>query len=363
MKYGIARLIDPADLMAALYAFAVAMALGLVLLFVALVVQKLIVERSRRLEEAAYERLVAHFTSDIGAEAPQLEPEQATERRALSRALARFNRRGHSGAVTNDSAQDGLIRYLQRDTRHSHWGRRTAALEALGRLQIDSLLPFFKDFAAQEPDRRVFAAALSAAARLCRTTEDLRDLAALLISKHALSRSFNESVLFLAFDTMCQAGTGNDAAVAFVNGLPLKHELLADAIAAASRCNLRDTLPLLERICADPYTSLTLRLTAIRAVGRLQPDHPLLETALRDTSWEARAVAAGHLQSHRAGAIEGLRHALRDTNFHVRRNSADALLRMGEPGIAVLKQMLDSDDRFARDASRSALDQKEHDGG
>jgi len=147
--------------------------------------------------------------------------------------------------------------------------------------------------------------------------------------------------------------------LAFIGTMPPGHELLADSIAAASRCNLRELLPLLERICADPATNLTLRLTAIRAVGRLQPDHPLLESAPRDAHWEARAVAAAHLHSPRAGAIEGLRNALRDSNFHVRRNAADALLRMGESGVAVLRQMLESEDRFARDTSRSALGQKE----
>lgn len=229
----------------------------------------------------------------------------------------------------------------------------------MGRLQIDSLLPFFWQFAAQEPDKRVFAAALSAAARICRTADDLRELATLLVSKPALSRSFNESVLFLAFDSLVQNTASNEPVVAFIGTLPPGHELLADSIAAASRCKLREILPLLERICADPGTNLTLRLTAIRAVGRLKPDHPLLESALRDACWEARAVAAGHLQSPRSGAIEGLRNALRDSNFHVRRNAADALLRLGEPGVAVLKQMLESDDRFARDTSRAALGQKE----
>ncbi|MEY4762959.1 MAG: hypothetical protein RLZZ200_2815 [Pseudomonadota bacterium] len=359
MKYGIARFIDPADLMAALYAFAVAMALGLVLLFVALVIQKIIVERHRRLEEAAFERLVTHFESGNAQNAPDLAPEQAVERRALSRALARLNRRGKTEPMTSDAARDGLIRHLQRDTRHSHWGRRTAALEALGRLQSDSLLPFFMEFAAQEQDRRVFAAALTAAARIVRSTNDLRDLASLLVSKPALSRSFNESVLFLAFDTLSQDAQGAQPVIDFISTLPPGHELLGDSIAAAARCGQRGILPLLERICTDPATNLTLRLTAIRAIGRLQPDHPLLESALRDASWEARAVAAGHLHSAREGALEGLRISLRDPNFHVRRNAADSLLRLGEPGVVVLKDMLDSDDRFARDASRTALGQKE----
>lgn len=358
MKRGIATFIDPQALMGALYAFAVAMALGLVLLFVALVVQKLVLERERRLEEEAFERLCEHLASGRSDEPAPMEPTQAVHRRALSRALARLNRRGTTQHVTANAAQDALVGYLQRDTRHSHWGRRTAALEALGRLEIDALLPFFLEFADKEPDRRVFGAALTAAARLCRSADHLRDLGVLLIAKSALSRSFNESILYLAFDALAQrqpAPGTHEAIVQFIASLPLSHPLLADALSAASRCRVRGVLSMAERICANPISDLTLRLTALRTIGRLQPAHALLESGLRDAAWEARAVAAGYLRSPRTGAIEGLRAALRDRNFHVRRNAADALSAIGEAGRRVLHEMLDCDDRFAQDAARTAL--------
>jgi HEAT repeat protein len=358
MKRSIATFIDPQALMGALYAFAIAMALSLVLLFVALVVQKLVLERRRRLENEAFERLCTHLASAHADEPAPMEPEQAVHRRALSRALARLNRRGATQHLTADAAQEALVRYLQRDTRHAHWGRRTAALEALGRLEIDALRPFFLAFADQEQDRRVFGAAMTAAARLCRSADDVRDLSLTLVSKPALSRSFNESILYLAFEALSQrqeAPGNHEAIIQFVASLPPAHELLGDALAAAARCKVRGILPLAERICADAGSGLTLRLTALRTIGRLQPDHALLESALRDSAWEARAVAAGSLRSLRDGAVEGLRNALRDRNFHVRRNAADALASLGEPGKAVLQEMLDSDDRFARDAARMAL--------
>jgi HEAT repeat protein len=359
LRRGIATLIDPQALMGALYAFALSMTLVLVLLFIVLVLQKLVLERRRKVEEETFERLCAHLVCSTTTDPPPMEPTQAAHRRALSRALARLNRRGMVPRTEKlDRAQEALVSHLRRDTRHSHWGRRTAALEALGRLQIDALLPYFFEFADREPDRRVFGAALAAAARLCTSAEHLRDLGALLASKPALSRSFNESILYAAFDTLlhrADAAAGQAAIVDFVTALPPGHALVADGLAASARCNVRGILPLAQRICADPHTDLTLRLTALRALGRMQPDHALLESALRDATWEARAVAAGHLRSLRTGAVEGLRNALRDRNFHVRRNAAHALADLGEPGLGVLREMLDCDDRFARDASRAAL--------
>ncbi|MEN9706425.1 MAG: hypothetical protein RLZZ393_2304 [Pseudomonadota bacterium] len=362
MKSGIATLIDPQALMSALHAFAIIMAGGLLLLFIALVLQKTVLERRRRDEEYAFERLRAHLVSDDDSP-PELEPGHAAHRRALSRAMAHLDRRGSTvPAPAPTAVREALVLHLQDDARHAHWGRRTAALEALGRLRRDSLWPFFIDFADREPDKRVFGAAITAAAKLCRSADHLRELAVLLVAKPALSRSFNESVLHRAIDTLLHRmpdEAGHDAVAGFVAALPKGHPLLADAISAASRCKSRGVLAPAQRLCSDPRTTLPVRLTALRAIGRLQPDHPLLESALRDLAWEVRAVAAGHLRSPRAGAMEGLRNALRDRNFHVRRNAAAALADLGDGGRTVLREMMGCDDRFARDASRAALGTEE----
>lgn len=361
---GLEAYIDVDTLIAVLYAICVSMAVFLLGLYIALVLQKRIIERRRAREEAAFERFCAQLASGNASGADRVGkasviPEESAHRRALSRALARLNRRGVGAQTTDGATREALVRHLKDDTRHSHWGRRMAALEALGRLEIPSLLPFFMEFADQEEDRRVYAAALASAARLCLTPEKLRDLGVMLMTKPSLSRSYNESILFLAFDALTRGRALQDSIVQFIASIPQGHPLLADAVGTAARCGVREALPLIERLAADPGMDVTLRLSCLRAIGRLQPDHPQLETALRDKTWEARAVAASHLRSTRTGAMEGLKNALRDRNFHVRRNAAEALIELGEPGKSALREALNSDDRFARDASKAALEKQE----
>ncbi len=103
------------------------------------------------------------------------------------------------------------------------------------------------------------------------------------------------------------------------------------------------------------------RIRACRAIGRTGDARlgVYLTKALHDHAWAVRAQAAASLA--RLGdappeAIDQLAHLLGDEAWWVRANAAEALLAAGPLGIAALQTAAHSNDRFARERSREALE-------
>lgn len=113
-----------------------------------------------------------------------------------------------------------------------------------------------------------------------------------------------------------------------------------------------------ERLLVDGATER--RIAAARALGELRAAEcaSALLVALRDEAWQVRAQAARALG--RAGtpvAVTALAARLTDPSWWVRRHAAYALLEMGEAGRSALRHVVaTTDDRYARDMAREALD-------
>lgn len=105
---------------------------------------------------------------------------------------------------------------------------------------------------------------------------------------------------------------------------------------------------------------LELRVAAARALGRLGMGEaiPALVMALGDEHWPVRAVAAQGLGRLSATpAVEALAACVSDRSWWVRRHAAYALMRMGDEGRDALCELAArSDDRYAREMAREALD-------
>ncbi|MCS7080059.1 MAG: HEAT repeat domain-containing protein [Chloracidobacterium sp.] len=100
--------------------------------------------------------------------------------------------------------------------------------------------------------------------------------------------------------------------------------------------------------------SVNIRTRALRALTALGVESPqeveAILRALNDNDWEVRAVAAraiGDLQL--LAGLSGLRQAVSDKAWWVRHNAAQALKKLGDAGEMVLLQLMQSDDRFARE--------------
>mgnify|MGYP001466587859 CR=1 FL=1 len=105
---------------------------------------------------------------------------------------------------------------------------------------------------------------------------------------------------------------------------------------------------------------LELRVAAARALGRLGMGEaiPVLAMALTDESWPVRAMAAqalGRLSA--APAVDALSACVSDRSWWVRHHAAYALLSAGDEGRDALCELAArSDDRYAREMAREALD-------
>lgn len=283
-----------------------------------------------------------------------MNPAAAPDRRALARALALH---GDAAAVSALlKAYPHLLEQLQREARHGRWGRRAASLEGLGWLHLEGLRGFFLERLADDPDARVKAIVLESLARLVRRREDLEQLAAVMPGVPGLAAGFHEAVLVRALQSLDAAGAPSTGIFAdFIDRLPAADPLLRVALAAAGRTGQSRFVPLIATRTLDPALPLASHLSGLRALGRLQPDHPVLLSVLRSGPAESRLAAARVIRDSSPATLAALRDALADQNFHVRRNAARTLFDLGEAGSDALRATGEGQDAYAADMSRYVL--------
>lgn len=105
---------------------------------------------------------------------------------------------------------------------------------------------------------------------------------------------------------------------------------------------------------------LELRVASARALGRLGMGEaiPVLVMTLSDQSWPVRAMAAQALGRLSATpALDALASCVSDRSWWVRHHAAYAMLSLGNEGRDALCELAArSDDRYAREMAREALD-------
>jgi len=103
--------------------------------------------------------------------------------------------------------------------------------------------------------------------------------------------------------------------------------------------------------------NLELRIAAMDYLSR--PNFaaaPVLLACLQDPHWQIRARAAKLLaKTADLAFVAPLSARLHDTAWWVRMNAAQALIALGEPGIAMLQQQIAADDAFAYDIAQYNL--------
>ncbi|WP_027309194.1 MULTISPECIES: HEAT repeat domain-containing protein [Caloramator] len=100
------------------------------------------------------------------------------------------------------------------------------------------------------------------------------------------------------------------------------------------------------------------KIAALKALGNMGDNRYVIQIIelLNDESWEVRAIAAkvlGQLQDNRA--LIPLVKALSDKEWYVRYNAANSLISI-EGGIELVYDVLDGEDRFAKDIVVSVLE-------
>lgn len=104
-----------------------------------------------------------------------------------------------------------------------------------------------------------------------------------------------------------------------------------------------------------------LRIAALKASIRIgnSGDEDYLTDVLSlqtDPQWEVRAFLARFLKIVNTDeSISLLKTYMSDENWHVRHNASESLFALEKKGRKALRQLLESEDPFARDAARAAL--------
>ena len=356
--------LPPETLLLILRDVVIFMAASLCLLMGVLVLQKLGVERRDRLEETICAQL--RRGRDVPEATAYGDDPRAWERvppRVLARALAR---QAYAPDTLLQDRETGpaprLIARLEPELRHRHWGRRATAWEALSALRVSGLRARLLRAARDEPDERVYAAQLRAAAALTGSAGDLDELASALRAGPSLSRTFVDAVLRLAFGQI--AVRLGEAATARIVGTLLDtlkptDPLLADALGAASALHVPSAAERADQLLADLELPASLRLTCLRTIGRLHDEHPRLIEAARDADWKSRAIAASHLGGRSPGSLAALIGLLQDRDFHVRRNAATSLAASGQDGLRAMRDIAELGDDYASAAAGNALRARE----
>ena len=352
------RLLEPALLAPALQAIALAMAVILLSLIVLLVLQKVVLERRHREQQEAADRFAAALAGGTRLEDLAVDPRQLSQRRALARTLRAAGADVANGQLRGAPWYQELVARLQRECRRKAWGERAAAFEMLEYLGAAELRPFLQEAAQREDHPQAYAACLACLAKLVDQAASLASLWNQLQAKPGLSGSFNQGLFRSAIDALSRHRSPQTAAAAvqqlLADANPLD-PLTLDLIWGVGKCALASLVPQLVALGGAAQAPKSLRIACVRAVGMLQPDHPLLANALSDRDWEVQANGAKYLRSSTPEVIAGLSGCLKSPAFYVRYNAATSLAALCPEGRTVLEAALTCSDAFARDISRYAL--------
>jgi HEAT repeats len=354
----LSRLLDHAPLAPVLQTIALAMAVILLSLIVQLALQKIVLERRYREEQDAADRYAKALADGTRLEDLAFDPRRPSQRRALARTLRASGADVATGQLRGAAWYGALVARLQRECRRKAWGERVAAFEMLEYLGTGELRPFLEEAARREDHPQAYAACLACLARLVDRPSGLESLWNQLQAKPLLSGSFNQGLFRSAIDALCRHSSRQSAAEAvqqLLAGANPLDPLTLDVIWGVAKAGLASLVPQLVALCGAAQAPKSLRIACVRAVGMLQPDHPLLLNALSDPDWEVQVNGAKLLRSTTPGVIAGLSGCLTSPAFYVRYNAATSLAALGRDGRTVLEAALTCSDAFARDISRYAL--------
>lgn len=112
------------------------------------------------------------------------------------------------------------------------------------------------------------------------------------------------------------------------------------------------------------YPEKEMRIAALKASEALGDlgDESFLNQLLKlknDEAWEVRAFLMRYLRNvNDPVSLDVLKDCMTDSNWYVRYNAANGLLSHGDAGVRKLKDLLNAEDAFARDAARGLLEKE-----
>ena len=247
--------------------------------------------------------------------------------------------------------------YYKRLSRAAVWFKRAHAVDKLSSLKLKKNRDFFSAIFRSETTNEVKYRILYGLSLLTRDREDIYALAKLLSSLPYLTAKYTEDVFFNI--TTALKSFGKEEEFGF-----FLEQIMADAgILTRVKRDCLSACPASERgglivrtyyaaFQDDPETIIV----CIKTLARLG-DFTLLPEVLRHKEWRVRLTALKYAHLCASDILQDLKIMLHDRNYHIRLNAALALSRLGVPGLEILKEEILSQDKFAADAAKYALDE------
>ena len=264
----------------------------------------------------------------------------------------------------DDLGRFRLVEMLERLKLEGIQGRQLTLLQSkkdVERQKAATLLPFIlrKEQAVEPLIKALQDKSLDVRLAAARALGELRAVESIapLIDHLALAGDWPTQRLIEVVGMM---GPGSvDPLISLLQSKGHSEQALIVAIASLGRTGDPKSLPtILAHLSAD---SLEIKIHCVKALGLIgdrQAVQPLILTA-QSPEWELRSASVSALGMMKdQSAIPVLMKALSDSTWWVRFNAANALYGIGQPGIEALTTSLQSEDRFARDISKLALDEK-----
>ena len=255
-----------------------------------------------------------------------------------------------------------VVDYFKKLSGSASWLRRYYAIEKLGFMRLEELRSFFVEFLEREKRYEVRAKVLWALS-LIADHDVLHRITAVLSSDASRSSKFNE-YLYSNIIYCLRDREATDDFVGFMNELKTRDDvpliIKRDVVEACGSSGLHEAVSVVAEYFNLYKDTVDMKIAAIRALGKLggSSAEGVVKAGFVDPDWRVRAVAAGSAYLCHEDVIPSLRSLLYDQVYFVRINASKSLARFGEIGLEALEAEVDSKDRFVRDTVRFILEEK-----
>lgn len=239
--------------------------------------------------------------------------------------------------------------------------KRYIAIEKIGLFRMESHKKFITSLTLADPDMKNRAKACEALSFISNTEEDVIAINNALNANIQMSSKFNECMYSNTIKSFQKAGLDKellDIIARMLGNDSVPDMLKKDIIEALGSEGYLSAKPLI----MDFYYRIkdekpTLKITCIRSMGRLGGYElcAIIRENIDDPDWTVRAVSVKNAHLCSDVIVDDLKETLRDRNYYVRINSAMSLAKLGDKGMAAIREATDSPDRFTRDVAKYIL--------
>ena len=361
------RLVDYETLKGILKVFILFLAGLNVILFIGTILHRVYVDIRDLRYRKAYEGFEREFEGYTLGRSGLSRPKSSTEFEALADLFVYLIRR--DGADITDcvrriAGEVGLIDYLWKQTRSLFLNTRVTAFERLGYLRVEEAEPVIREDLIRERNEWVLGRLCFAYSFLVRDKEELSFLIGILSSLKEISFKFIELIWTNILDNFRadRRKILRDHVVENLIGSQERSQVLRSFVEAVGFAGETEFIPIIREIYERTKKNTLMRISCLRALGMLgykdycelfleNVDHP---------DWRVRAVVCKYANLCPFQTIKGpLVQRLSDENYYVRVNAGKALASFGKMAQEVLGDILNSEDKFARDTARYLLEELE----